>query len=181
MEPIQGFSGQKRLISPLLRLYPVTKIWECRPQTHFPANYPTYRRHIMSISPPASHLVHLYTEKQLMRKIKETVGRKEERKEKKGRKTASLSSSPKAVKRLVGRSGLSPPLRLLRSGQPFKVRTFCPLFSTRNSLSATPKQGCPFQRRPQRDVGTYCEPMLGWSEDLQLAGSLEDSNRTMRA
>lgn len=159
----------------LPRLFTALKVWECRPQSHAAAHYLLSSLYSMPLQPiqPRKEDFRLVTEKQLFRKIRETVEIKLPlrcRKQRKGTKTAS--PSPKSLSRQTCNFRASPPLRLLRPAQPFKIRTFRPLFSARNSLSSTPTGHYRYRRESQRDVGTGCEPMepmAGWTDDPNIS------------
>lgn len=152
----------------LPRLFTALKVWECRPQSHAPAHYLLSSLYSIPLQGRKEDF-RLATERQLLRKIKETVEIRlplRYRKQHKGTKTAN--SSPKSLSRQTCNFRASPPLRLLRPAHPFKIRTFQPLFSARNSLSSTPSGHYRYRRESQRDVGTCCEavePMAGWTDD----------------
>ena len=166
---------------PLPRLFTALKVWECRPQSHTPAHYLLSPLYAAPIFPPQKKGESRQgTEQELLRKIRETVKISSPQRKLQPRKgTKTASSSPKSLARQICNFRASPPLRLLRPAQPFKIRTFLPLFSARNSLSSTsngsykrPSRG----RESQRDVGTYCEavePMAGWAVDPRASSREE--------
>jgi hypothetical protein len=166
---------------PLPRLFTALKVWECRPQSHTPAHYLLSPLYAVPIFPPQrKEECRQGTEQELLRKIRETVKvASPQRKQQPRKGTKTASSSPKSLTRQICNFRASPPLRLLRPTHPFKIRTFLPLFSTRNSLSSTPNGSCkrPSRgRESQRDVGTYCEavePVAGWAVDPRTSSREE--------
>ena len=197
----EAHGDSPQLEPPLPRLFTALKVWECKRRSHQPSSYllsPLYFTPLLPPRPKPDGAV--YTEKQLLRKIKETVQPHNlpttAHPRSRSLKPISNSISPKVNSTFYRKTEsvrfrVPPPLQRLRPGNTFKLKKFRPLFSERVSLSTTPegsKKKCGVQKHREvrlRDAGTFCNTMEGDSIDGWIAepvrsyiqGAVEEDNR----